>query len=81
MEQKAINPSAGIKKEVQIKLRNKDIKTLKLVELKKISKEIGIKGVSNLKKDSIVDLIEKAISEKVTKKRSPSKKSTEKNLL
>ena len=79
MEQKAINPSAGTKKEVQIKLRNKDLKTLKLVDLKKISKEIGIKGVSNLKKDSIIDLIEKSISEKVTiKKSSTAKKSSAK---
>ena len=78
MEQKAINPSAGTKKEVQIKLKNKDLKTLKLVDLKKISKEIGIKGVSNLKKDSIIDLIEKSISEKVTRKKSPEKKSPEK---
>ena len=78
MEQKAINPSAGTKKEVQIKLRNKDLKTLKLVDLKKISKEIGIKGVSNLKKDSIIDLIEKSISEKVTRKKSSAKKSSAK---
>ena len=78
MEQKTINPPAGTKKEMQIKLRNKDLKTLKLVELKKISKKIGIKGVSNLKKDSIIDLIEKSISEKVSKKKSPAKKSTAK---
>tara|TARA_Y100001970_G_scaffold8326_1_gene9704 strand:+ start:33490 stop:35706 length:2217 start_codon:yes stop_codon:yes gene_type:complete len=78
MEEKAINPSAGTKKEVQIKLKNKDLKTLKLVDLKKICKEFGLKGVSNLKKDFLIDLIEKSISEKVKKKKTAEKKSSTK---
>ena len=54
MEEKAINPSAGIIKEVQKKIKNKELNSLKLIELKNLSKQIGIKTVSKLKKDSLV---------------------------
>ena len=62
MEENAIIPSAGIIKEVQKKIKNKEFKTLKLVELKKISKEIGLKGTSKLKKDSLIKLIKESIA-------------------
>ena len=46
MEEKAINPPAGIVKEVQKKIKNKELNTLKLIDLKKISRQIGIKGIN-----------------------------------
>ena len=79
MEEKAIDQSAGIFKEVQKKLKNKELKTLKLIDLKEISKEIGLKGTSNLRKDALINLINKTlsnmnVSRKVTKKKSEEKK-------
>jgi len=75
MEEKAINPPAGVVKEVQKKVKNKELNTLKLIDLKKISRQIGIKGVSNLKKDSLIDLIKRTVSDKINVKKSPAKKS------
>ena len=74
MEEKTINPSAGIIKEVQEKVKNKEFNSLKLIELKKISKQIGIKGVSKLKKDSLINLIKKTVSDKNNVKKTPVKK-------
>ena len=79
MEEKAIDQSAGIFKEVQKKLKNKELKTLKLIDLKEISKEIGLKRTSNLRKDALINLINKTlsnlnVSRKVTKKKSEEKK-------
>ena len=73
MEKKAIIPSAGIIKEVQKKIKNKQFKTLKLVELKKISKEIGLKGTSKLKKDYLINLIKEFIANDESNKKTTSK--------
>ena len=73
MEEKAINPSAGIIKEVQKKIKNKELNSLKLIELKNLSKQIGIKTVSKLKKDSLINLIKKTVSDKDTVKKTPTK--------
>jgi len=79
MEEKAIDQSAGIFKEVQKKLKNKELKTFKLIDLKEISKEIGLKRTSNLRKDALINLINKTLSslnasKKVKKKKSEGKK-------
>ena len=73
MEKKAIIPSAGIIKEVQKKIKNKQFNTLKLVELKKISKEIGLKGTSKLKKDYLINLIKEFIANDESNKKTTSK--------
>ena len=73
MEEKAIIPSAGIIKEVQKKIKNKQFNTLKLVELKKISKEIGLKGTSKLKKDYLINLIKEFIANDESNKKTTSK--------
>ena len=74
MEEKTINPSAGIIKEAQGKVENKELNSLKLIELKKLSKQIGIKAISKLKKDSLINLIKKTISDKDTVNKTPVKK-------
>ena len=79
MEEKAIDQSAGIFKEVQKKLKNKELKTFKLIDLKEISKEIGLKRTSTLRKDALINLINKTLSslnasKKVKKKKSEGKK-------
>ena len=81
MEEKAIDQSAGKLKEVQKKLKNKELKSLNLIDLKKISKEIGLKGISNLKKDVIINLIKKSLSNQIPLKKSPKKKSEEKKII
>ena len=73
MEEKTIIPSAGIIKEVQKKIKNKEFNTLKLVELKKISKEIGLKGTSKLKKDYLINLIKEFIANDESDKKSTPK--------
>jgi len=74
MEEKTINPSAGKIKEDQGKVENKELNSLKLIELKKLSKQIGIKAISKLKKDSLINLIKKTISDKDTVNKTPVKK-------
>ena len=87
MEEKAIDQSAGIFKEVQKKLKNKELKNLKLIDLKEISKEIGLKGISNLRKSSLINLINNTLStslnspRKARKKGSKEKKITSKKNL
>ena len=81
MEEKAIDQSAGKLKEVQKKLKNKELKSLNLIDLKKISKEIGLKGISNLKKDVIINLIKKSLSNQIPLKKSQKKKSEEKKII
>mgnify|MGYP001175754293 CR=1 FL=1 len=81
MEEKAIDQSAGKLKEVQKKLKSKELKSLNLADLKKISKEIGLKGISNLKKDVIINLIKKSLSNQIPLRKSQKKKSEEKKII
>lgn len=79
MEKKTINPSAGTIKEVQKMINKKKLKSLKLNELKNLAKKIGIKGFSKLKKDLLLDLIEKTTSKETSSKKTTSEEDDQSN--
>ena len=60
-------------------INKKKLKSLKLNELKNLAKKIGIKGFSKLKKDLLLDLIEKTTSKETSSKKTTSEEDDQSN--